>query len=264
MWISVIIGTIVLNIMMFIIHYSGPKAIALTWIPGRVLLFVISMLNNPELRPWLQVTWSSSIIPVSFLAIFHFAIRCMKHKGGLPRFSCAYMHWAFSWVLSVLAIAGGIISCVYIENVYLSLLIGFVAIYLNIVNVLDAPDRLQESHIEFTFGYVFSTNAIVVSILIAIDQLIENGHVKWAGIVANVPILAIILLAGASCSDTQSAMRIITQHIYMLAYQTWPSMAFVGVIWGAIPLGMPIAITLAITSVFCVLLVQYSMVKTKL
>ena len=264
MWASVILGTIGLNIVMFVIHYSGPKAIVMTWVPGRIIIFVLSMLNKTELRDWLQVTWSSSIIPVSFLAIFHFAIRCMKSKGRLPRFSCAFVPWTIAWSMAIITLLAAIGLCMFIENPYIAFSMGIFAIYLNIVNVLDAPERLQESHIKFTAAYILSTNAIVVSILVTIDQLIERGYVKWAGVVAHVPILSIILLSGGMCTDTESAIRTITQHIYMLAYQTWPSMAFIGVVWGGSALGTPIALTLASISVIIILLIQYTIVKTKL
>ena len=182
----------------------------------------------------------------------------------MARFSCAHTHWIAVWTTAIMTIVATVTLCIYVENAYAAFFLGIVAIYLNIVNVLDAPEQLQASHITFTPGYIISTNAIVISMLLAIDQLIERGYVKWAGVAANVPILAIILLSGASCMDTEAAIRTITQHIYMLAYQTWPMMSFVGVLWGAYPLGTVISLSLASVASLVVLFIQYSIVKTKL
>jgi glucose uptake protein GlcU len=117
---------------------------------------------------------------------------------------------------------------------------------------------------KFTYYYIIFINVLAVGALVAIDQLVELGEIQWAGISTNFPILAAMLLAGSTCTTTQEAMRTTTQHVYMLAYQTWPSMAFVGVLWGAEPFGQVTSIVLASAAVIIVLFVQYSMIKSEL
>ena len=52
---------------------------------------------------------------------------------------------------------------------------------------------------------------------------VNNGEIIWAGIVSNVPLLAMALIAGASCHNSEKSIKSVRQHIYMLAYQTWPN-----------------------------------------
>ena len=131
-------------------------------------------------------------------------------------------------------------------------------------------------HCNITGNYDVSeislSNAILLcykcfgSITISAEQahLVQLGEVEWAGICSNFPILAAALLAGSTCTTTQQAMRTTTQHVYMLAYQTWPSMAFIGVIWAAEgALGLA-SIALGSISVIIVLAIQYTMIKNEL
>jgi hypothetical protein len=262
MWTTIISGVVVLNIMLFIIHYSGPKAIALTWVPGRVIVIVISMLHKKELHNWLQITWAAYMIPVSLLAVFHFTLRYMANKGRLPRFSCATPQWFICWSLGILAIVVSTTLCMVIENPYILFSIGILAAYLNIVNVMDAPTHLQEVPITFTTLYIVGTNIIIVAALILIDLLIQHDYVRLAGVISNIPILSIILLASSSCANTDEAVNTTNQHIYILAYQTWPAMAFVGVVWIFQVYTTTIALTMGISAVVVVLFIQYIMVKT--
>ena len=260
MWLTIVAGVTVLNIMLLIIHYSGPKAIVLTWIPGRIIVIVISMLNNAELHNWLQITWASYMIPVSLLATFHFTIRCMLPKR-LPRFSCATYQWVICWSLGIIAMAIAATMCIFIENPYILFSIGILAAYLNVVNVMDSPLHLQQIPIKFTVSYVVATNIAVIAALVFIELLVENGHIRLAGVISNIPILSIILLAGSSCNNTNEAINATNQHIYMLAYQTWPALAFVGSMWIGHVYITPIALTMGIIAVIVVLAIQYIMVK---
>lgn len=262
MWLTIIGAVSVLNIMLFIIHYSGPKAITLTWIPGRIIVIIISMLNKSELQKWLQITWAAYMIPVSLLATFHFTLRCMANKGRLPRFSCAIPQWTICWILGTIAMVTTAIMCIVIENPYILFSIGILAAYLNIVNVVDAPTRLQEIHIKFSAWYVLGTNIAVISALIFIEELVENDYVRLAGVISNIPILSITLLAGSSCDNTEEAMTTTNQHIYMLAYQTWPAMALVGVMWIGHTYTTITTLSMGISAVVVVLFIQYIMVKT--
>ena len=175
MWLTIIAGVVILNIVLFIIHFSGPKAIALTWVPGRVIVLVISMLHKTELHNWLQITWAASMIPVSLLAIFHFTLRYVANKGRLPRFYCAIPQWLVCWCLGILAMIAAAAACIFIENPYILFFIGIVAAYLNIVNVMDAPIHLQQIPIKFTAWYVIGTNIVVIIAFVFVDILIEKG-----------------------------------------------------------------------------------------
>tara|TARA_B110000977_G_scaffold132461_1_gene168792 strand:- start:454 stop:1242 length:789 start_codon:yes stop_codon:yes gene_type:complete len=262
MWTTIVAGVVVLNIMLFIIHYSGPKAITLTWVPGRVIVIVISMLHQKELHNWLQITWAAYMIPVSLLAIFHFTLRYMANKGRLPRFSCATPQWLICWSLGILSMTTAAILCIVIENPYILFSIGILAAYLNIVNVMDAPTHLHETPIKFTTWYIIGTNIVIVVALVLIDQLIQHDYVRLAGVISNIPILSIVLLAGSSCADTEEAVNTTNQHIYMLAYQTWPAMAFVGVMWIGQVYTTTISLTMSISAVVVVLFIQFIMAKT--
>jgi len=264
MWTTIVGGTLVLNIMLLVIHLIGPKAITLTWVPGRAIILVLNMLHKTELNQWLQITWTASLIPVSFLAIFHFALRYMTKKGGQPRFSCATQFWVLCWLLAFLVMAAAVTVCILVENTYFLFAIGMVAAYLNIVNVVDAPLRLRDTHLKFTLWYVIGTNAVVITAFLTIDHLIEQGYVQWAGVASNIPLLPIVLLAGSTCSETEETVQAINQHVYMLAYQSWPAMAFVGTVWGTHQLGNVLSLSMATLTVTIVLLIQYLMVRNKL
>ena len=263
MWITVILSIFFLNISLLVIHHVGPRAIAMTWIPARSIVLVISMWNKEELIPWLKITWAASSVAVSFLAVFHFTLRLLK-KGRTPRFSCAHKEWILCWIIAAVVTSGTTIGVYYTNSDYMYFAIGILAAYVNIVNVTDAPGQLQQNHIKFTTYYVLFINFMAIGALVTIDQLIQRGEVEWAGICSNFPILAAMLLAGSTCTSTQEAMRTTTQHVYMMAYQTWPSMAFVGVLWGAGSLGQTTSLVLASIAVTVVLLIQYSLVKAEI
>ena len=263
MWLTIILSIIALNISLVIIHHVGPKAIMLTWIPSRSIVLVLSMIHQKELIQWLQISWAASSCPVAFLAVFHFTLRALQ-TGRLPRFSCAHKEWILCWITALIVTVCTTMLVYYTNNSYAYLSIGLAAALLNIVNVTDAPAQLQQQHLKFTMYYVLFINVLAIGALITIDQLVQLGEVEWAGICSNFPILAAALLAGSTCTTTQQAMRTTTQHVYMLAYQTWPSMAFIGVIWAAEgALGLA-SIALGSISVIIVLAIQYTMIKNEL
>ena len=264
MWLTVILGIISLNVTLIIIHHFGPKSIILTWVPLRNVVIVISMLHKKELVQWLRYAWASAIIPATFLAIFHFTLRYITHKGRLPRFSCAHKKWIICWFIAIF-ITGGMITLIYFtQNNYALFSIGIIGSCLNIINVLDAPIQLEHKPIKFTAYYIIFINAMAIGALIAIDRLIEAGEVEWAGISTNLPILAIALLAGSTCLSTSQAIRTTSQHVYMLAYQTWPGLAFIGIIWLSNFMNTYLMIGLASIGVLTVLLIQYIMIEPKL
>ena len=247
MWLGVILAVLFMNLVLFISHKAGPKAMILAWIPGRFIVLVFRQMHKTEFLDWLKITWASSMISVSFLAIFHFALRYISHKGRIPRFSCAHKEWFFTWILALSAAAMAAAACLYATNDYILFALGVMAVYMNVVNVMDAP-----------------VNIAIIIVLVLIDQLIDNGYTKWAGLSGSIPLLAAGILAGSSCAETETAIADTSQHIYLLAYQTWPGMAATGILWWANPLGTVPATVMAGIACATVIGIQYAMIKTKL
>ena len=253
-----------MNIVLFISHKAGPKAMILAWIPGRVIVLVFRQMHKTEFLDWLKITWASSIISVSFLATFHFALRYISHKGRIPRFSCAHKEWLFTWILALAVAAIGATACLYASNDYILFSLGVLAVYLNVVNVMDAPIHLQHKKIKLGIKYIISVNIAIIIILVLIDQLIDMGYTKWAGIGGSIPLLAAGILAGSSCAETETAIADTSQHIYLLAYQTWPGMAATGILWWTQTLGTIPSTIMAGIACMVVIGIQYAMIKTKL
>lgn len=264
MWLGVILAVLFMNVILFISHKAGPKAMILAWIPGRVIVLVFRQMHKTEFLDWLKITWASSIISVSFLAIFHFALRYISHKGRIPRFSCAHKEWFFAWILALTAAAMAASACLYATNDYILFALGVMAVYMNVVNVMDAPIHLQRKEIKLGIKYIIAVNIAIIIVLVLIDQLIENGYTKWAGLSGSIPLLAAGILAGSSCAETETAIADTSQHIYLLAYQTWPGMAATGILWWANPLGAVPATVMAGIACATVIGIQYAMIKTKL
>lgn len=263
MWPTIILATVVLNITLIFIHYLGPKAIIITWIPSRPLIIIYSIFHKKEILEWLKVVWASSITSILYLAIFHTSIRYLSKKR-MPRFKCAQSHWIFTWAISILSIAGTTTLCYFTQNDNSLFIIGSLAAVINIINVLDAPAQLNHKPIKLTWQYFFFVNVMAIGVLILIQELIRNGHIRWAGISLNFPILAIALIAGSTCSNSPQAIRATSQHIYMLAYQSWPALGVVVTLWGTIKLGKLISMTLSSIVGILIVLGQYTMIKTKI
>lgn len=261
MWLSLLISTGVLNVVMFIVHYTGPKGIILTWIPGRTLILIATLLHKPELLETLRYTWAAGLVPVTFLLALHAGVRVLEQQGRLPRFHCAKRQWACIWLAALVIMAAVILLIGFVESVALYIGLGTAAAILNIINVQDAPRYLEQEQVQFTLGYIFGTNIIILSVLFSMNALLDEGYLVWAGIISNIPLLAIVLLLGSTCSVSPTAVKMTRQHIYMLSYQTWPNMAFVGILWATLTLGNDIACFLASVGMVVVFVLQYYMIK---
>jgi hypothetical protein len=264
MWLAVILGIISLNAMLAIIHYTGPKTIVLTWIPGRVLILVLSLLNNDALKDMIHYTWAASIIPVLYLVIFHLATLRMDKIGGLPRFGKATSQWICTWIISICFMTFAVVTIGFFRNDIVYLISGIIATLLNIVNVLHAPQHIEQHKIQFTWFYIIATNIVVFGVLFSIHELINSGEIIWAGIVSNVPLLAMALIAGASCHNSEKSIKSVRQHIYMLAYQTWPNMATLAVLWLTYEQSIVIQVVGSLAALIIVIGIQYSIIKQKL
>lgn len=264
MWTALLVSTIVLNVVMLIVHYTGPKAIILTWLPGRTLLLIASLLHKPALLETLRYTWAAGLLPVTFLIMIHLGVRILEKKGRMPRFHCAKRQWSVVWASAFVVMFMVTLLIGFIESIPLYIGLGTAAILLNILNIKDSPSHLEQEHVKLTFEYVLGTNFIILAVLFIMNQLLDQGYLVWAGIISNIPLLAIILLIGSTCSASPQALTMTKQHIYMLSYQTWPTMAFVGVLWASLGLGNDMACVLAGTAMVVVLGIQYYMIKTLL
>lgn len=261
MWWSVLIGLLVLNAMLFIVQAVGPKGIILTWIPGRTLLLIISLLHKPELYETLQYSWASGLVPVIFLVTLHAGTRMMDTGGRLPRFKCATKQWLVHWALALAAMTGVILLIGFVSSSALYIALGGLAVALNVLNIIDAPQHLQQGHFSLTIGYIAGVNVLVLSVLVAMSELLDAGELVWAGVIANVPLFAFILMIGSSCQPSPVAIRTTGQHIYMVSYQIWPNLTFIGVLWASGSLGNDVACAIAASMTVVVLAIQYIMIR---
>lgn len=247
---------------MWMIHVMGPKGIVLTWIPGRTLLLIVSLLHKPELLETLQYTWAAGFVPVTFLLPLHIGVRALATSGRrFPRFSCAKMQWVAIWLATIVTVVIAVLLIGISRSNALNVSLGILAILLNMFNVKDAPLHLQHEDVSLTVQYVIGTNAIVFSVLALMNHLLDKGELVWAGIVSNIPLLAVVLIAGSTCRATPEAITLTGQHIYMMSYQIWPNMAFVGMLWATVPLGVDIACVLATLTMFTILVIQFVVIK---
>jgi hypothetical protein len=165
------------------------------------------------------------------------------------------------WLFTIAILIGIVVLIGSTQSVALQLTIGIFAIFFNISNMTDAPQHIQEERVELTATYVIGTNIVIIGILALIHIAIDRGEVVWAGILSNIPLMAFILIAGSSCRATPQSLKMTAQHIYMLSYQTWPNMAFVGTLWAALPLGVTTACILASTVMVVTLIIQFIFIK---
>lgn len=262
MWFTVLVTLSTLNAMMIAVHYGGPKAIVLTWIPGRTALLLGSLLHKPELEHTLKYAWASGLVPVAFLVMIHSGLKRLQRRGRLPRFTCATWPWLQLFGTAIVTMGCIILIIGLVRSDALEFLLGCLAVGLNVINLKDAPTHLQSENVHLTVGYIVSVNVVVLAILLGMNYLIDYGELVWAGIVANIPMLAIMLLIGSSCKDSPKALRITSQHVYMLSYQTWPNMAFVGILRASMSLGEEMACGIAAVSSVVIIIIQYMAVKT--
>lgn len=231
MILGIVSGLFILNSLLYVTHRAGHKAIILTWIPGRIIVLIAIQLHNQDFQEWIKITWASSLIGVTFLATFHMAIRFILRIGRKPRFACAKKEWGLSWFLALTTGLSVSILCFFASSDLAYFSIGMVAFCLNIVNVLDAPKRLMENTFTFTWSYIIGTNITATIVLATIQALIIHKHTKWAALCGAIPLYAIALISSSSCVDTPKSIVQTNQHIYLLAYQTWPAMTTIGTIW---------------------------------
>lgn len=264
---TLLIGMVCTNILLAIVHKLGPAGIIITWIPGRVIVLAISILNskrNDSMGQVLEVAWASHILTVVFLCAFHIFVRWMSWSKRLPRFGCAIKHWLVCW-LSAFVLMGAVCIILWAfpsTEVYVGT--GMLALIMNMINIEHAPKHLKNTKMKFTPLYLLSANTVYIALTIAVHWLIEYGYIVYAGLMSNLPLFSIALFASSSCRDTPLAIQMTAQHVYMLAFQTWPSMAFLGILWVLLPQGSVIALCSAGMAAVATMTVQYFVVKARL
>lgn len=264
MWTSVLLSAIIFNAIMLFIHMLGPKGVVLTWIPGRTIVLIASLLHKPELIETLQYTWAAGIVPVVFLIPLHIGVDYLFRAGRTPRFSCASLKWGCIWLTTITMMVLAVLLIGMAHSQTLNIALGALAVVLNIYNLQDAPQHLQSEHGGLTIAYVIGTNAIVLGVLAIMNALLDAGKLVWAGIVSNIPLLALVLIASSTFQNTPDAIRMTRQHVYMMSYQIWPNMAFVGILWASIPMGSVNACIIASVGTLLLLGIQFYCIKKML
>lgn len=261
---AVIASVIVLDVILYTTQKCGPKAMFMTWLPGRLVIIIVTQFHKKAFYDWLKLSWAATSIPICFLAVFHFSLRYIEHKGRMPRFSWAHKQWIMCWLIATVVAIAAVTICFYVENEYILFAIGMGAAYINVVNVLNAPKRLENKPIKYTVCYFVTLDLAIIVILMAINTLIDFGYTKWAAIGGALPLLAVAMLVNSTCANTETAIRTTSQHIYLLAYQMWPAMASIGTLWGTLRFGDVPALVLSSAACIATIFIQYMVVKTKL
>lgn len=271
-WLPILGGVFFINLLLCIVHSCGPKSIIFTWIPGKLLMlfiqwYVLHTSNISNLIKTLEYTWASTIIPVLFLNTFHIFLRCNK-KNRQHRFKSK--KWMCRWCLSIFVIiaTSAIVwaICTYDKKRYFLILCGMMALFLNVMNVTDSPNHIKGNKMKFSCSYFTVVNLAIIGILIVIKYLTEQKFLILAGIVSNIPLFAIALLAAAALQTEIQATKDIKQQAYMLSYQTWPalgmiagswlSLQYIDIVWVSLMIGIFI--------IGVVIGIQYCLIKDKL
>ena len=91
------------------------------------------------------------------------------------------------------------------------------ALFLNVMNVTDSPNHIKGNKMKFSCSYFTVVNLAIIGILIVIKYLTEQKFLILAGIVSNIPLFAIALLAAAALQTEIQATKDIKQQAYMLS-----------------------------------------------
>jgi hypothetical protein len=114
---------------------------------------------------------------------------------------------------------------------------------------------------KFSVLYFLGINIVASGLIVGVHWLLQAGFVTWAGLLANVPVFSIVLFASSSCMETPSAIRMTRQHVFMLAFQTWPSMAMVSTILLVLPAGHIFAAIIAGLATILVIILQFVVIR---
>lgn len=262
--VTILGGLAVINGLLLIVQRLGPKAIALTWFPGRTILLIWSILgsaNEEHIRSLLDVCLASHSLSVIFLAVFHLFLECLDNTPRLPRYGCAISYWFICWVISLGAMGGTAAALWYNRTTSMYIGVGIASALLNGINLQHAPRRLENASMNFSLPYFLGINIVASALIISVHLLLQSGYVTWAGLLANLPIFSIVLFAGSSCRETPTAIRMTRQHVFMLAFQTWPSMAMVATLLLVLSVGHVFAAIVSGIATIMVIILQFVIIQ---
>lgn len=261
---TVIGGLIIIDGLLLIVQRLGSKAIAFTWFPGRTILLSWSLLASADeehIRSVLEVCLASHSLSVVFLAVFHIFLECLEKTPRLPRHGCAISYWFIGWVVSLLCVGGTVTALWLHQTEMMFIMVGIATALLNAVNLQHAPKRLENASMKFNLTYFIGINIVAAGLIFGVHWLLQSGYVTWAGLLSNFPIFEIVLFASSSCLDTPVAIRMTRQHVFMLAFQTWPSMALVATIIVLLPVGHVFAAIIAGVATIMVIILQFAVIQ---
>ena len=228
-WLPVVGGILCINVLLCIVQRCGTKSLLLTWIPGKLLLLfaqwiVASQPDTSLISETLGYVWASIIVPVLFLNTFHYFLS----RSREPRFHSG--EWFGRWCLALLVVMLSTvvvwITCRYDETRYGVALLGAIALILNVDNVTNAPTRLVVANsLSFSYSYWVVVNLVSLAVFLAMKYLLEYKQYLVVGILSNLPLFPIALLAAAALQP-QAALDI-KQQTFMLSYQNWPALGMV-------------------------------------
>lgn len=262
MWISILTGLGATNFLLLVIYLTGSLGIMCTWVPGRTIVVAISLLsldNTQEISNSMLNNIASHIIPVLFLVVFRIGIH--NYKGRQPRF-LRHTIWTVIWAVATVVMIVALTSLWFVKSPIIFGTIGVLAIVLNVANIQDMPEHIKTTPIQITWLYVVVADISTTVNIYTISQLVSNDNQLIASIVSNIPFFSILLLAQSTL--TSVGTDITSQHIYMLAYQIWPSMAFMLTCFIAQKLDTLYCICIAAGTTIVVIAIQFTVIMKKL
>lgn len=260
MWISILVALVATNILLGVIWKSGDKGLVFTWLPARniVVTTVFALSTNHNTQDFLNAAWfnfGSHVIPVLFLLVFTIGI--VSYKGREPRFE-RHGIWTFIWIVALLVGACCASGIWFFQNKMVLQTIGCVAAIFNFFNLQSMPEHPQKNHLTITLSYVILTNIVVAVMMYVVFVLVENGQIAVVGIISNLPIISMALLAHSTC--TSIGTETTAQHVYILAWQIWPSLTFSVMTIVTHGLGWYWMLCISIASTIVVIIIQLTVI----
>jgi hypothetical protein len=262
MWISILAGLGATNILLLLIYFTGSIGIVFTWIPGRTIVVALSLLaleSSQETENSMLNNIASHIIPVLFLIVFRIGIH--NYQGRQPRFK-SHTLWPIVWSIAMIVMVGALTVLWIIKSPIIFAIMGAFSILLNFANIQDVPEQIKTNTIKITWLYALIANVSAAIIIATISELINHKQQFIASIVSNIPFFSIVLLAQSTL--TSVGTQITSQHIYMLAYQTWPSMTFMTICFWTRDFPTTTSICAASVATMVVIGLQFTAIMKKL
>lgn len=264
MWIALLLGLAATNLLVAAVYWTGSFGVTLTWIPGATIVLAVSLLSldHDHRNDAMLLNIATHIIPVLFLGVFRIGIH--NYTGRQPRFERHRKHplWSILWPLAVIVMLGTAVSLRFNTSPLIFGVVGALSAIFNVANVQDMSTTFQQNTIQITWIYVLVANLSAGLIIYTIGQLVANGQEIMASIVGNIPFVSILLLGQSTL--TTSGTDVTSQHVYMLANQIWPSLAFITSCFVAQELPMVHCLGLASASTCLVIGIQFMVIMKKI